>query len=306
LWFSIVDLPYGLFVPVSDEKAGKKLITGPPSPLKQTGVSIVPRIYKLQRDLNYLIQVFRWLYSLYKKESFDEFVEKYVTIGEEEGRDSATIYDFTNVGRQFPQVNSVEEGIEKMNERVPSLFSEGRIYMYSEKLYLGIYYLTKKFLRERVSGLLDIPVNIFTQPLTVGDFRTNPGSAVFLSENDLKNWLNQDTVSDKILTKIPEKLTYSTQPYFYKDTDGHIYMIQNVAGGNLEKALNISRYWQEYRINLGYMNEEELFINSGYVVYGISSSRTLLPIENNAGESIDFYSVIQYNPKNYGAMLRLL
>ena len=306
LWFSVLDLPYGLFVPTVSSNQYKHLIVGPPSPLGQIGVSEVPRIYKLQRDLNYLVQIFRWLYAV-SKMSLDDFIQKYVGIDRDNIRaDSATIYDFTKVGRQFPKVTTVEEGIREMSKRVPTLFSENRLYMYSEKLFSGIYYLTKKFLQERVSGELSIPVNIVTQPLTVGDFQSDPDVAVFLSQHDLNNWVKQEGASNKIWTEIPEKLTYTSQPYLYKDIDGHIYLVQNVSGGSLGRALNVAYYWQEYRINLGYKQEEELELNSGYVVYGISSSRTLVPIENTAGDSLDFYSVVQYNSKNYGAMLRLL
>ncbi|GAH16558.1 unnamed protein product, partial [marine sediment metagenome] len=40
--------------------------------------------------------------------------------------------------------------------------------------------------------------------------------------------------------------------------------------------------------------------------YEISQANQIEPVENNADDSIDFYSILRYNKTSHAAMLRLL
>ena len=97
----------------------------------------------------------------------------------------------------------------------------------------------------------------------------------------------------------------NSQPYFYQAPDEHIYLIQNVLEGQMNRALYAGKMWEENKVNTGFASPEIDF-EVPYVVYGISAASTTVPIENKAGDRLDFLSVLQYNTSNYAAMLRLL
>ena len=98
----------------------------------------------------------------------------------------------------------------------------------------------------------------------------------------------------------------NNEPYLYQAPDGHIYLIQNVIEGNFNRALFVSNLWRTYKVNSGFTSPEIEEDITDYVIYGISLANTIVPIENRAGESTDFLSILQYNSQSHAAMLRLL
>ena len=93
----------------------------------------------------------------------------------------------------------------------------------------------------------------------------------------------------------------------YIAPDNHIYLIQNVMGGDIQRAMNVSHYWQKYKVNPGFKSPEyEELETPKYVIYEISAGNQIIPVENTAGESTDFYSILKYNNISHAAMLRLL
>lgn len=322
LWFSILDLVYGIYVPIQ-ETPNTNLPVGPSNPLGEKGKEVVPRIRKLKRDLSFITQIIKWLFALYLKSvddrrntisnennsvALNDFMFEYIGIGEETEEDSARIYDFTNVGRVFPVVDTVEEGIKEMSLRVPSLFSDGRLYLYSEKFYNGLFYLMQMFVKEYLRTLdLVVPTTITRDSLTEEDFRSFPETALFLTDYDFKNWLNSLEKYPEIYKTINTTFAYKTEPFMYMALDKHIYLVQNVVKGEFSKALNVCYYWDKHKVNPGYnIPEFSEDYEPKYVVYGISAANALVPIKNTAGESLNFYSIIQYNSTTYGAMLLLL
>ena len=315
LWFSVLDLVYGIYIPIKPisikEAIFSNIPLGPGNPLGEKGLEVVPRIRKLKRDLDFIIQVFKWLFSL-TNDSLEDFIQKYVgvsngVIDDKNGKlkiDSAQIYDFSNIGKTFPKVNDLESGIIEMSKRVPTLFVSGKLFIYSDKFVEGIYYLMKKHFKEYGKG--EIPVSITREQLTEQDFKTIPGIALFLSEKDLRSWLSSFGKFPKIFTTINSSFMLKNEPFIYRSDDGHIYLIQNVSEGNLYRALNVNYYWDLHKVNPGFRTPEYDDEIPKYVVYGISPANSTVLIENHAGDSLSFYSVLKYNQRNYAAMLLLL
>jgi hypothetical protein len=321
LWFSVLDLIYGIYVPTTDFIKGN-LPIGPSNPLgpivseflpivkdvkSNAVIEVAPRIRKLKRDLDFLLQIIKWLYSL-SNLSLEEFLNNYIGIGNVVG-DSSKIYDFSNIGRIFPNVKTVEEGIVEMSKRVPSLFVGSRLFLYSEKLFNGIYYIISMFLKEYVKGKMTIPKMIVRKQLTEQDFLAYSGVALFMSENDLRTWLSSLNKYPSIYENINETFSIRQEPFLYIAPDKHIYLIQNVVEGDILRALNIALYWDIYKVNPGfrspeYENEIE---NASYLIYGISPASTIVPIEDHVKKgSPTFLTILQYNSLSYAAMLRLL
>jgi len=311
LWFSVLDLVYGIYVPIISKEI--KLPVGPINPLGEKGVDVSSRLIKIKRDLDFIMQILKWLLSL-SRMNLEDFMNKYVGIGELEG-DSSQIYDFTNIGRKFPLVNTVEDGINEMKKRVPKLFVKDRLFvkdklfvkdrlfLYSDKMFNGVFYLMKMYVKEYSTD--QVPISITRNHLTEQDFIAYSGVALFLNEYDLKTWLKSLDKFPNILDKIDLKLATKTDPYMYVAPDEHIYLVQNVVEGSIQKALNVCDYWDKYKINPGFKTEDYDEV-AKYVVYDISQANTIVLAENNAGDSTEFYSILRYNSFSHAAMLRLL
>jgi len=313
LWFRILDIVYGIYIPIIPTEDTLGLPQGPTNPLGEEEINIVPRIRKLQRDLDFIQQILIWIYLIAlstEKLNIRNFYQKYISVGTGSEKSEA-VYDFKDVGRTFPEVKSVKDAIDEMRKRVPTLFRGDKIYLYSQKFANGTKYLLSQYVKEYVNRFTQIPKVITRKFISETDFIQYPAIVLFLSEKDLRNWLNTlDKLSFKnlqIFRDISVKNALQIEPYLYQSPDGHIYMVQNVIQGNLERALNVAWYWDQYKVNPGYIIDE--FIGDiselRYVIWDISSNIIVLG-ENFAGDTTEFISVLRYSVDNYGAMLRLL
>jgi hypothetical protein len=330
LWYPLLDLDYGLYIPIipirKEELPLDNLIMGPNNPLGEgVGNNITARIIKLRRDLNFIFQTVKWLYSLYYlslnvrfdnntlEETLRNFFDRYITIGNE-GGDSSTIYDFTNIGRKYPDLSfiidpkdRINAGIEEMKKKIPSLFSKNKIYLYSQRFADGLFYTLKQNIEQYYFNFTT-HLSIQRESLSEQDFLQYPGVTLFLSTHDLNTWLTSFHNYTDILMTIKIADAMKTDPFLYLAADGHIYLIQNVTEGNMSRAINVAYYWQKYKVNPGiktpeYSNEMEF---PPYVLYSISPANTIIPTENHAGDDLDYLSILRYNAFAYAAMLRLL
>tara|TARA_R110001599_G_scaffold240507_1_gene440095 strand:- start:78 stop:3698 length:3621 start_codon:yes stop_codon:yes gene_type:complete len=303
LWFPVLDLVYGIYIPIIPQTPASNLSLGPNNPLGEVGSGVVSRIVKIRRDLDFILQSLKWLLAI-SGLPLEDFMNKYSSIGEMSG-DSSQIYDFKNIGRTFPQVDTVEVGIIEMKKRVPTLFVGDRLFLYSEKMFNGVLYLMQQYVKEY--PLTQIPKSIHRSPLMEQDFISSDGVALFLTEADMKTWLESLNKVPEILTSININNALKTDPYLYLASDGHIYLVQNVMNGNVNRALNVGYYWRTYKVNPGFKSPEyDELAEPKYVIYDISPANTAVPAENKAGDSLDFLSVLRYNSLSYAAMLRLL
>ena len=319
LWYQVLDLEYGIYVPINPTEVYENIDVGPSNPLVEEGIEVVSRIRKLRRDLDTILQIIKWLFLLSKLD-IPTFINTYMAIGQKPISDSSVVYNLSNVGIKFPPANTVTEGIVQMQILAPSLFQlingSYRIYMYSQKFFDGVMYFLKKYDYERKPRNPVIPTVIYRHDISEEDFQTLRRVAIFTDEGDMRTWLNTlDKLSYKNIL-IEDKLNISnalrTEPYLYNGPSGNIYLIQNVIGGDRVRAINVGYYWYLQKINLGHTAPE---YDSGtgteanlpvYVVYGISPALAPILTENHAGESTQYLQVLSYGSGQYAAMLPLL
>jgi hypothetical protein len=314
LWYSILDLSYGIYVPIKEVlKIENELPIGPVNPLGENSQDKVGRIVKMKRDLDFILQVLKWLYIIARL-PLSVFMQKYVVTdvsrGIVLGEDSSKIYDFSKIGRKFPVIEGIE-GIEvaiiEMKKRVPTLFLNDKVYLYSEKMKRGVEYLLDMFIKEYLKNDTPIPKAIKRKYLTEQDFITYSGVAIFFSEKELKTWLDNLKRHYEIYNSITVANAMNSDPYIYLAPDNHIYLIQNVIEGDINRALNVGYYWDKYRVNPGFRTPEYDEIDAlKYVIYNISPANTIVPFENRAGDSLSYLSILRYNEFAYACMLRLL
>lgn len=150
------------------------------------------------------------------------------------------------------------------------------------------------------------------------DFVHVPKSLVFVDlkhsdawrlDRELKGSLNN--LINPILQKVDISVANIFTPILYKDIEtGKIYIIQNVQGGDLHRAVNLTLIWRDRGINTGRLTEPRNvdLTREPYVAYGISKANTLVPYESNIEASPTKYiQLLKYNNTNkYAAMLPIL
>jgi len=311
VWYQILDLEFGLYVPVNTTDKYQNLIVGPSNPLVGEGAEVVQRLRKLKRDLDIITQIVIWLFLL-SKLNITEFANQYIVAGNSIGVDSSKIYNFSGLGLKFPLVTTVEEGIKAMKEIAPTLIQGDKVFLYNQKFFDGILYHLEKYNKERKPRDAKIPTVIHYSDITEEDFIHSRRTAVFIGEADMRTWLNSlDKLSFKNII-IENELNISNglriEPYLYNAPTGNIYMIQNVVGGDKLRAINVAYNWYVNKINTGHSSDSFKDVNNVpiFVVYGISPALSPVVIENHAGDSTQYLQLLSYGKDQYAAMLPLL
>ena len=302
-------MEYGIYIPVNLTEEYTNVKTGPNNPLVEEGQNVVQRVRKLKRDLDTILQIVKWLY-LVSGLDVASFINKYVSYGQTETGDSATVYDLSRVEIKLPRVDTVEKGIEIMSQSAPTLFRQNRIYLYSAKFFNGVLYYLQKYDHERKPREIVIPTVIYREDISEEDFKPQRRVAIFTNEENMRTWL--DTL-DKLSFRniiIENELNISNalrlEPYLYYSPTKNIYLIQNVSGGDRRRAINVAFNWYLYKVNIGHDTPEYDQDLPVYVVYGISPALAPILIENNAGESMQYLQILSYGSNQYAAMLPLL
>ncbi len=335
LWFQVMDIPFGVYVPVHPSERVPNLPLGPPNPIDSFGVNVVTRLQKLRRDLDIILQLVRWLFIVAQMTAPlapDAFYRRYFVVTRDRDPDSARYYDFSRLTRKLPFVNSVEEGIRLMEMVAPSLFQKGKFQMYSEKFGTRISEALREYyklysplpLKEPIEGIDEewiVPIEIKNLFTSAEDFRQQTSVLIFISEKDIEAWklsIKRPSYYNIIIHKeLHLNLRLLDEPYLYSGLDGKIYLMQNIHLGIYEgvdplaRAINVATTWAEHRINIGPAGEPYLGEIPPYVIYIISTASTPVVIEDNSENDQAYLQILLYKegPKltsQYAAMLPLL
>jgi hypothetical protein len=306
-WFRILDIPYGEYIPIIPEMIPhlNLLPIGPPNPLLKNNINITGRLHKLRRTLNIITQLVRWLYELARSTqpiNVDLFVQKYMVQDNYIG-DSADYYDLDRISRKLPIVQTVEEGIATLAPLAPHLFTEDKIVLYNEVFAQRIMNMLRDYSNLRFGMPPEDIEYIIGYYQLESDFKEVEFAKVLITEKELNAWLASLKSSQNynqyynIHDKIEVAMAFSSDPYLYKDTDGKIYIIQNVLGGNKEKALSIASEWSRTKINIGF-DPQPLTAFVPHMIYGVSQSSNLIPIYDNTNDNPLFVKLIYYGSQN--------
>lgn len=323
LWFQIMDITYGEYIPVIPAPGFDNRPIGPPNPIVSTGVPVTNRLSRLRRVLNIIVQITRWLYELARsKQNIDpvSFASQFMIMDQAPVQDSSNYYRLENIPRRLPNVETVQEAIRFMEPLAPTLFNRGRLVMYSPTFADRMVRMLRDYSNLRFGmppEQIEFLDNFYE---TESDFAQVPNSKIFTNEKDLTAWILSLKSSQNysryfnIRSKVEIAMGFSPDPYMYQDEDGKIYTIQNVVGGTRAKALTVAQNWYQYRVNIG-SEPSPLDIVPIHMVYGISPASTLIPIEDNTGGADNFLKLLYYGTQadkaagkesRYGAILEIL
>jgi hypothetical protein len=324
LWYQIMDIPFGEYVPIIPTRGFETKPSGPVNPLESTGINVTARLTKLRRTLNIIVQIIRWLYEIARATmpiDPKSFTETFMIANQAPVDDSSNYYDLSNIPRRLPQVTTVQQAISILEPLAPTLFNQGRIVMYNEAFARRILKMLGDYSNLR-HGMppanIDFIENFYE---TESDFITTPNSKVFINENDLTAWVSSLKSSQNysryfnIRHKVEIAMGFSPDPYLYQDEDGKIFIIQNVVGvGAKSKAITVAQTWSQFKVNIGPQPLPSDTIPN-HMIYGISPASTLIPIQDLTNGSNDFLKIVYYGTyadksvgkeARYGAMLEIL
>jgi hypothetical protein len=246
------------------------------------------------------------------------FIEKYMLLNERKIKDSSDYYELGAIMRRFPKVESIEDAIRILQPLAPTLFNSNRIVLYSnefaERIYqMLIHYdnLIESSIYKNKNIVVDFIDNFYESER---DFKQVMFSKLFLSTNDLQSWLQTMTSQNvvkhfTIKYKIENTMNDIKEPFIYQDEDEKLFIIQNVIGGNREKALTVADIWNKNKINIGYEDALPIETEVSHMVFTISPSYRLLPIDDKTKGATRYLSLLyfgQLDNMRYAAILELL
>jgi len=319
-WFQVMDLTYGIYCPIIPIPGFEELPLGPPDPLFAKDVRVVPRLRKMRRVINIILQLLLWFYLL-SSLPLDQFAALYLTVGSiPDSTDSSTIYDFSNLNRRLPQVSSVDEAIQYLSQTIPSFFLDNKIFIYNQKFYDGLLYYLRTF--NQTNSGLSITLSSLINGLfeSSSDFTPRPYNTIFVGESDLRSWLLSIRRSSYHTIIIKNRLDISfgllDEPYLYITPDERIFLIQNVLNGDFSRAINVAYNWSSSKINLGfyspiYVNphpstEQDEHTPPPYYVFAISTAGTHILLQDHSNNDPSSISLLTYTNNQYAALLPLL
>ena len=324
IWLKLTDIDHGIycpFLPVNDKQFIEKILgdlpIGPPNPIFTNGKNVINRIKKLRRVLDITLQLIIWIYILSKLDVV-VFIKNYFRLGDfGKFNDSSNIYDISNINRRIPKFNSIDQAMDYLGKYIPTLVSQKRFVLYSKKYMDGLIYFIKEYDHTTKGLIRKIPKEIIGLFVEETDFIQHQNVALFIRESDMKAWLfgikNSEFKNIKIQNKLDISFGLYSEPYLYvsSDKNNNIYIVQNVIGGDMLRALNVSFNWFIKRVNHGYHsfpfenpNNPDQF--PVFAIYGISTSSTLIVIKNRTNNESNFLQLLTYGPNQYAALLPIL
>lgn len=271
-----------------------------------------------KRNMYYLIQIVTWLRSLDQEVPLDKWWDKWLVFDDKISNEVENII-IPNV--RFPEVTNTSSGIDKISEIWPSFFKK-KIHLYPnlyDKLFL---FLQKReetpdiVVRNKVkSGIKYINAGYIWEIDFIHSKNMN-NKMVFLSTVHIKNWITSEMKkSTKTGTQIliqrnadsNSSRIFDPIPYIYlDDVTNKIYIIQNVQGGKLEKALNVCSVWNKNTRNIGFFAPSINIKDIKYISYGISTNNKLVQVFDMSDGEMDYFHVLRYTKEGrYAAMLPL-
>lgn len=255
--------------------------------MQQLGESPVQRIRYLRRTAQFIDQIIKYLYLLAgSPDNIMNWLATFSTLLGEPRPDSVQLYQVTQLPRilpaPMPDEDAVSSVLRQLSALVPNMFYAGKFLIYDPQMLEGLVYQLIRF-RKNFEGLNIAPVSLrqlqdyYDQK---DDFQFNTESEFILgSLKEFKIWQEEyvpspslpqrtiQTLKRSIQTKLnPNAFAYQ-EPYIYqRSTNGtsessldprmdKFYLIQNVAGGEFRRAVQVAYTWFQDKRNTGFTTD---------------------------------------------------
>lgn len=317
VWFRLLSLEFGVQIPIKPEpkeqirKDYRNLLPSVPENrfTLDTRPSEIQRLLKLQKDVNMIIQLIRWIFLIVIKDenfSLDQkleavqiFLDNILLEVPRKEHDSALIYDFSKLPRKLPENrSSIDAILEELSRTAPTFTNGEKIFISGKTFYKRIRESLEHYIRLNLPIVIPNYLDAYYE--SVYDYPKIPKTILFLSDIDFKRWLKQ-AIEDPISTypviySLRGKLSEMTNPYLYavetitpdaKNIFGEKFLalIQNAPyiNGKASALENCIR-WRDVRVNHPKVSDKLLSKFKNYRVFTISQSESFEVIEDMADE----------------------
>jgi len=248
--------------------------------------------------------------------------------------------------KKAPPSRKVEDVLTMLSVINNKVFPNGKILLYDDGMRRGMLYQLKVF-KDKVHGINFEPEYfrvLNNYYVSKDDFynNKNKGSAkankdneyLLINKKEYSDWNSKfmqssnlqlrriQNLKDTVQTILNPNSYIYPEPYIYQEYDNNIlgsnidpasdrfYLIQNVASGNIKRALNVCYIWSRDKINLGY-NASQYTSPDGsdqlsHMVYTISPNGTLALSKDNRVGMGTYMSILDYGDDKYAAILELI
>lgn len=279
------------------------------------------RYNRLKRDLDFVIQLTRWLYTIYQNEyedpTLDTFFNEYIQVSKREDKNSINDYDFDQLERKIPNINEIDMALQYLNEHCPRFTDGKKIIVYSDKmkniLYLTLYQFVKYLPTMNIkTKYLD---NYYT---SIYDYPNYPSNMIFFNNEDADLWISN--ASRESMTEIPvtyfinDNFKNIQNPFYYSPKENMLTCIINVITEDKEIAIKTSVH-----IGRVWMNDKRMILPSMLDIVKIDEPNNYIIItsttekeifvkisEHKTDDDLPMIFVYKYpNSERYAAMLSL-
>lgn len=311
LHYEFMGLSRGIFIPIKSTLLREEKIPIIPDPIGTLADINPHRLSHLQRTLDIIVQLVKYLYLLHRKsgESEASFV-KYFTINENKDVDSAVIYDLSRIEYKLP-TGTLNEVMDAFEQQVPTLISHRKIIAYNRDFFnklLPVLHLYEKMIWAKLADPAPQYINNYYNENT---FSHVIGTKIFIGQRNFLLWLEQILHYDPtVKTTITSDLVTTDDPFvFFDKNESRYYLIQNTnKEQSYKRAITIATIWQREGRNSGSSVIEEV---KGAVlpefIYQINSEGGINLIHKAPGpDGPTVIRLLQVSKDNYSALLPLL
>jgi len=306
-WYSAFDYEMAFFVrtkPWDSIIYGNvelKLPEGDPDPLPKRNNKIV-EYRKVQRLARILFQLIEWVYTIGYVENRGPWLDQFSDLLKVSPGD----YNFIDVDYLLPVLNTVDNALRWIATNIPTLFTNGRLRIYTDLLKSKIIDKLKEF-NKGIDGIVPIipreMVQLYEYP---SDFKIFRNVVTFLSFSEIEKWktsIDHDAKDNYIYTELTSDILKSIYPIVYGN-EGRLWLIQNTITHTLETAIFISEYWNQHKVNLGYTSNPDNWEIKDYTLYIIGIENQLI-IESTTNANAKNH-ILKWADNRYSPMLSIL
>ena len=305
VWLYWKSFDRGVYVPLS-EPSGKIDSVWKNIPVNYNNAAIdviaqgnVTEMRQMEKISRVILQIVAYAFAIYGEYNIQEFLDEWFLVGD----DPDYQYDISNMLVKLPTTGSLSQRLAAIEEHIPTLFHEGKIFLSTERIFMGIYSFLEMLVKDHPDGL-QIPKKITGILVDSKDFRRSHNEIIFTNKRNLVSW-SSGKITDTMI--IREEIKFfdilEHDAFVYRQGDD-FFLIQNVRDGDIYRAYQIAYYWDKDRINLGYDAEQfdEPTFPIDYSILQINKKYTLSKVYETEGRLL----ILQYTDYIYAAVLPLL
>jgi len=274
-WYRVFDIVEAIYIPCGPQAIPDVPLTGLPDSLN-SNVAFTDKLRIVKRNATIIEYLLRWFYHSKDAGIAYEMMNNNSMIGNVD-------YDFSRLSVRLPQLEKLADKLQYI-EGLKSNFVVGGKMILSEKAFYKIRTFMVNYSSYADRSLpFNHLISRFFEYST--DVIVPRNTLAFVNKEDLRKWQNTliaNRLSDRkavIYSSLMRGSRSLLVPYLYKNTEGRIFLIQNVYEGELERAVSVAVKWNSYWQNQGFNAPRSNRVYP-HVVYLIDDNANSIPYDN--------------------------